>query len=94
VDTQGLVLKAKVHSAKIPEQDGLKMLLLRSARAGVWYLKHLWLEAGYEGRGKRWAQEGMGLRVEEVVRKPQKPVPEKVAMISGPKSGPRRARRR
>jgi hypothetical protein len=91
-----LVLKAKVHSAKIPEQDGLKMLLLRSARrAGVWYLKHLWLDAGYEGRGKRrWAQEALGLRV-EVVRKRAKPVPEKVvAMISGPKSGPRRARRR
>jgi putative transposase len=71
VDTEGLVLKAKVHSAKIPEQDGLKMLLLRSARrAGVWYLKHLWLDAGYEGRGKRrWAQEALGLRVEEVVRK-------------------------
>src|SRR3712207_4112132 len=34
VDTEGLVLKAKVHSAKIPEQDGLKMLL-ESARAGV-----------------------------------------------------------
>jgi len=90
-----LVLKAKLHSAKIPEQDGLKMLL-GSARAGVSYLKHLWLEAGYEGRGKRrWAQEvALSLRVEEVARKPQKPVPEKVAMISGPKSGPRRARRR
>src|SRR5215208_4698413 len=50
VDTEGLVLKAKVHSAKIPEQDGLKMLL-GSARAGVLYLEHLWLEAGYEGRG-------------------------------------------
>ena len=95
VDTEGLVLKAKVHSAKIPEQDGLKMLLLRSARAGVSYLKHLWLEAGYEGRGKRrWAQEvALSVRV-EVVCEPAKPVPEKVAMISGPKSGPRRARRR
>ncbi len=45
VDTEGLVLKAKVHSAKIPEQDGLKMLL-ESPRAGVWHLKHLWLDAG------------------------------------------------
>ena len=54
VDTEGLVLKAKVHSAKIPEQDGLKMLLGSARRAGVWYLKHLWLDAGYEGRGKRW----------------------------------------
>src|SRR5215208_2645777 len=68
-----------VHSAKIPEQDGLKMLL-GSARAGVSYLKHLWLDAGYEGRGKRWAEEALGLRV-EIVRKPAKPVPEKVAMI-------------
>jgi len=34
VDTEGLVLNAKVHSAKIPEQDGLKMLL-ESVRAGV-----------------------------------------------------------
>ncbi len=44
MDTEGLVLKAKVHSAKIPEQDGLKMLL-ESARAGVSHLKHLWLDA-------------------------------------------------
>ena len=80
VDTEGLVLKAKVHSAKIPEQDGLK-ILLESARAGVWHLKHLWLvDAGYEGRGKRWAEEALSLSV-EVVRKPAKPTPEKVARI-------------
>ena len=52
VDTEGLVLKAKVHSAKVPEQDGLK-LLLESARGGLSRLKHLWLDAGYEGRGRR-----------------------------------------
>ena len=27
VDTEGLVLKAKVHSAKVPDQDGIKLLL-------------------------------------------------------------------
>ena len=27
VDTEGLVLKAKVHSAKVPDQDGLRLLL-------------------------------------------------------------------
>jgi putative transposase len=50
VDTERLVLKAKVHSAKIPEQDGLKMLL-ESARAGVWHLKHLcgWMLATRAG---------------------------------------------
>src|ERR687886_374681 len=53
VDTEGLVLKAKVHSAKVPDQDGLR-LLLQSARSGLSRLKHLWLDAGYEGRGRRW----------------------------------------
>ena len=79
VDTEGLVMKAKVHSAKVPDQDGLK-LLLEAAEAEVSHLKHLWLDAGYEGRGKRWAQEVLGLSV-EVVRKPPKPTPEKVARI-------------
>jgi putative transposase len=54
VDTEGLVLKTKVHSAKVPDQDGLR-LLLESARSGLSRLKHLWLDAGYEGRGRRWA---------------------------------------
>jgi putative transposase len=79
VDTEGLVLKAKVHSAKVPEQDGLR-LLLESARSGLSRLKHLWLDAGYEGRGRRWAEEVMGLSV-EVVRNPQKPVPEDEAKV-------------
>jgi putative transposase len=77
VDTEGLVLKAKVHSAKVPDQDGLR-LLLESARSGLSRLSHLWLDAGYEGKGKRWAEETMGLSI-EIVRKPPKPVSEKVA---------------
>ena len=77
VDTEGLVLKAKVHSAKVPDQDGLK-LLLDSARTAVSELKHLWLDAGYEGRGKRWVEEVFNLSV-EIVRRPAKPVPEEVA---------------
>jgi putative transposase len=77
VDTEGLVLKAKVHSAEVPDQEGLK-LLLESARAEVSRLKHLWLDAGYEGTGKRWAEEALSLSV-EVVRRPLKPTPEKVA---------------
>jgi putative transposase len=78
VDTEGLVLKAKVHSAKVSDQDGLRRLLESSPRAEVSHLKHLWLDAGYEGRGRRWAEEVMSLSV-EVVRKPPKPVPEEVA---------------
>jgi putative transposase len=79
VDTEGLVLKAKVHSAKVPDQDGIR-LLLESAQAELSRLKHLWLDAGYEGRGKQWAEEALGLSV-EVVRRPPKPIPEKVAKI-------------
>jgi putative transposase len=79
VDTEGLIMKVKVHSAKVPDQDGLK-LLLDSARTAVSGLKYLWLDAGYQGRGKRWAEEVLGLNV-EVVRKPPKPIPEEVARI-------------
>jgi putative transposase len=52
VDTEGLVLKVKVHSAKVPDQDGLR-LMLESARSRISHLKHLWLDAEYEGQGKR-----------------------------------------
>jgi putative transposase len=79
VDTEGLVLKAKVHSAKVPDQDGLK-LLLESGRTEARHLKHLWLDAGYEGRGKRWAEEVLGLSI-EIVRRPPKLLPEKVARV-------------
>jgi putative transposase len=71
------VLKAKVHSAKVPDQDGLR-LLLESAKAKLLCLSHLWVDAGYQGRGRKWAEEVLSLSV-EVVRKPPKPVPEKVA---------------
>jgi transposase len=61
----------------VPDQDGLRVLL-ESARAGLSRLKHLWVHAGYQGRGRRRAEEILGLSV-EVVRKPPKPVPEEVA---------------
>jgi putative transposase len=46
VDTEGLVLKAKVHSAKIPDQDGIELLLLKAAYDGLTRLSHLWVDAG------------------------------------------------
>src|SRR5215204_3498442 len=78
VDTEGLVLKAKVHSAKVPDQDGIK-LLLKGVRDRLPCLSHLWVEdAGYQGRGKDWVEKVLGLSVEVVHRTP-KPTPEKVA---------------
>jgi hypothetical protein len=50
-------------------------LLLDSARTAVSGLKHLWLDARYEGRGKQWVEEVLKLSV-EIVRRPPKPVPE------------------
>ena len=79
MDTEGLIVKAKVHSAKVPDQDGLR-LLLECARTEISSIEHLWLDAGYQGRGRRWAEEIKGLSV-EVVRRPAKPLPEKVAKI-------------
>jgi putative transposase len=79
VDTEGLVLQARVHSARVPDQDGIR-LLLEPVRARFACLSHLWVDAGYQGRGRRWAEEALGLSV-EVVRKPKKPVPEKVAQL-------------
>jgi transposase len=55
-------------------------LLLKSTGPELSSVKHLWLDAGYQGRGMRWADEFLGLSV-ELVRKPQKPIPEEVARI-------------
>jgi putative transposase len=76
VDTEGLVVKAKVHSAKVPDQDGIG-LLLEHTRDRLPRLSHLWVDAGYRGRGKEWAEEALGMTVEVVHRSP-KPTPEKV----------------
>jgi putative transposase len=77
VDTEGLVLEARVHSARVPDQDGIR-LLLDPARERLVRLAHLWVDAGYQGRARRWAEDVLGLSV-EVVRKPPRPVPEEVA---------------
>ena len=50
VDTEGFVLKANVHSAKVMDYEGIKALL-HKADERFPRLRHLWVEAGYpEGR--------------------------------------------
>lgn len=80
VDTEGLVVEARVHSAKVPDQDGIKKRLLDPARDRLPRLSYLWVDAGYRGQGKEWAEEALGLEVEVVNRSP-KPPPEKVLRI-------------
>ena len=41
-------------------------------------ISHLWVEAGYQGRARRWAEDVLGVSV-EIVRKPRKPLSEEVA---------------
>jgi transposase len=78
VDTQGLVLKAKVHAAHVMDWDGIKMLL-RQAEVEFPHLKHLWLDAGYrrENKGKDWVEKALGWSV-ELVERPRKPAPKEV----------------
>ncbi len=52
VDTEGFVLKAKVHSAKMMDWDGIKTLL-RKADEQFPRLSQLWLDAGYRGEERR-----------------------------------------
>jgi putative transposase len=81
VDTQGLVLEARVHSAEIQDRDGIK-LLLEPTRIGLpRRLSHLWLDAGYTGqeKGAGWVESVLGWTA-EIVRHPPKPAPEEVMM--------------
>ena len=72
VDTEGLVMRAKVHAASIFDRDGIKPLMeLVGERFPR--LSHLWLDGGYngKGKGKDWAEKALGFSV-EVVRPPRR----------------------
>jgi putative transposase len=73
VDTEGFLLKAKVHAASIMDRDGIKVLL-EGVHQRFPRLSHLWLDAGYngKGRGKDWVEKTLGLAA-EIVRHPPKP---------------------
>src|SRR5215210_6507124 len=80
VDTEGFVLKVKVHSAKVMDYEGIKALLDR-AKGLFPRLSHLWLDAGYSGedKGGDWVKKMLGWTV-EIARRPRKPAPEQVLM--------------
>ncbi len=78
MDTQGLVLKAKVHSAKVQDREGIKVLL-DLAPEHLPRLSHLWTDAGYigEGKGADWVEKVLKWTA-QIVRHPPKPAPEEV----------------
>jgi len=73
VDTQGFVLKAKVHAADIMDRDGV-MLLVDGAATQFPRLRHVWLDAGYngKGKGKDWIEKTLGWTA-KIVQHPPKP---------------------
>ena len=72
VDTEGLVLKVKVHAASVFDRDGIKPLM-ELLKDSFPRLSHLWLDAGYngKGKGKDWVEKALGLTA-EVVRPPSR----------------------
>jgi putative transposase len=80
VDTQGLVLEARVHSAQIQDREAIKLLLEIDTRNRLpERLSRLWLDAGYTGedKGADWVRKVLGWTA-EIVRHPPKPAPKEV----------------
>jgi putative transposase len=68
VDTEGLVIALNVHPADIMDRDGIKLVLDEATRPPLPRMQLLWLDAGYNGRGKGkdWVERTLGWRVETV----------------------------
>ena len=79
VDTQGLVLKASVHSAQVQDREGIKLLLGLAQDRLPQRLSHLWMDAGYTGeaKGADWVHKVLGWTT-EIVRHPPKLAPEEL----------------
>src|SRR5215210_7407527 len=72
VNTEGFLLKSKVHAANIFDRDGIKPLL-EDAKKLFPRLSHLWLEAGYNGKekGKDWVEKVLGWTA-QIVKRPRR----------------------
>jgi putative transposase len=65
VDTQGLVLEARVHSAQIQDREGIKLLLDTAVRDRLpERLSHLWLDASLHRRRQGRGLGAQGLRMD------------------------------
>ena len=71
VDTQGMVLKAKVHSAALQDRAAVP-LVLEGAQGQFPRMSHIWVDQGYTGTGRAWVEAHLGWGV-AVVQHPPKP---------------------
>lgn len=69
VETQGLVLRAKVHTAALQDRAAVP-LLLEGADEQFPRLEHVWVDQGYTGTGRAWIEQELGWHV-EVVQHPR-----------------------
>ena len=74
VDTQGWVVRVKVHPADILDRDGIKLLLAPECQDQFPRLCHLWLDGGYNGqdKGKDWIETAFGWTVHVVQHPPRR----------------------
>jgi transposase len=74
VDPQGLLLTVTVHPADIMDRDGVKLLLREPVPTQFPRLRHVWLDAGYngKGKGKDWIEETLGWTAEIVAHPPRR----------------------
>ena len=70
VDTLGMVLKARAHTADLQDRAAVSVVLDGAAQEFP-RLEHLWVDQGYTGAGKAWIEEQLGWSV-EVVKHPPK----------------------
>lgn len=87
VDTQGLVLIAKVHPADVMDRDGVTVLLPpEETKEQFPRLSHVWLDAGYNGKdkGQEWIEKNLGWTTQVV-----KPLPRRVIVAADVEPAPR-----
>ena len=73
VDTTGLVVKALVHAANVPEGAGGQRVLeaIPDLPQALPRLRHLWVDTAYQGSFKDWVEQTLGWTV-AVVRRPSR----------------------
>ena len=87
VDTQGLILTATVHPANVMDRDGVALLLPpEQMKASFPRLAHVWLDAGYNGKGKgqEWIEQQLQWTTQVV-----KPPPRRVLVAGAVEPTPR-----
>jgi putative transposase len=64
VDTNGLVLAARVHGANLPDQDGGRGLLVEDLQRDLPRMGLVWADGAYTRGLREWAEQERGWRVE------------------------------